>query len=223
MVLCRRAPEGFEAVPVDRLVTFAVLAFALIVIPGPSVLFVVGRALSVGRRAALATVLGNAAGEYLQLVLLAFGLGLVVERSELVFAVVKYVGAAYLVWLGLESLRKRKARAEALAVSAGPSGSWRAARDGFIVGATNPKTTIFFAAVLPQFVDPASGPVPVQMLLLGVIFLAIAVVSDSAWAFAAGTARRWLTRSRRLRESLNVGGGLIMIGLAVKLALSNRR
>jgi len=210
-------------VPIDHLVTFAVLAFVLIVIPGPSVLFVVGRAVSVGRRAALATVLGNAAGEYLQLVLLAFGLGLVVERSEMVFAVVKYVGAAYLVWLGIESLRRRGARAEALAVSADPAGPWRPARDGFIVGATNPKTTIFFAAILPQFVDPAAGPVPVQMLLLGLIFLAIAVVSDSAWALAAGTAREWLMRSRRLRESLNVGGGLIMIGLAVKLAFSSRQ
>ncbi len=208
--------------PVDHLVAFAVLAFVLIVIPGPSVLFVVGRALSVGRRAALATVLGNAAGEYLQLVLLAFGLGLVVERSQLVFAVVKYVGAAYLVWLGIEALRKRGARAEVLAVPAAPAGRWRPARDGFIVGATNPKTTIFFAAVLPQFVDPAAGPVPVQMLLLGLVFLAIAVVSDSAWAFAAGSARRWLMRSRRLRESLNVAGGLIMIGLAVELAFSNR-
>lgn len=102
--------------PVDHLVTFAVLAFVLNVVPGPSVLFVVGRALTVGRRAALATVLGNAAGEYLQLILLAFGLGLVVERSEAAFAVLKYAGAVYLLWLGVEPLRRRKVRADALTV-----------------------------------------------------------------------------------------------------------
>ncbi len=208
--------------PIDHLLTFAALAFVLIVIPGPSVLFVIGRALSVGRRAALATVLGNAAGEYLQLVLLAFGLGFVVERSEIAFSVLKYAGAAYLVWLGLDALRKRRARAEALTLPRSPGRSWTAAREGLIVGATNPKTTIFFAAILPQFVEPSAAPVPVQMLLLGLVFLGIAVISDSIWALAAGTARRWLSRSRRVRESLNVGGGLIMIGLALKLAFSER-
>jgi threonine/homoserine/homoserine lactone efflux protein len=208
--------------PLEHLITFAVLAFALIVVPGPSVLFVVGRALTVGRRAALATVLGNAAGEYLQLVLVALGLGLVVERSEVVFSIVKLVGAGYLVWLGIEAIRRRRALAEALATPA-PSKRGRAAvREGFIVGATNPKTTIFFAAVLPQFVEPGRAPIPVQMLALGLVFLVIALASDSVWAFAAGTARDWLARSRRRRESLHVGSGLIMIGLAVKLAFSDR-
>jgi len=208
--------------PIDRLLTFAALAFVLIVIPGPSVLFVIGRALTVGRRAALATVLGNAAGEYLQLVLLAFGLGLVVERSEIAFSVLKYAGTAYLVWLGLDALRKRRTRAEALTLPRSTGGSWSAAREGLVVGATNPKTTIFFAAILPQFVEPSAAPMPVQMLLLGLVFLGIAVISDSIWALAAGTARRWLGRSRRVREGLNVGGGLLMIGLALKLAFSRR-
>lgn len=208
--------------PLDHLVTFALLAFVLIVIPGPSVLFVVGRALTVGRRAALATVVGNAAGEYLQLVLLAFGLGLIVQRSEIAFSVLKFAGAAYLVWLGVRSLRHREARADALTAVASPTNGRSAARAGFVVGVTNPKTTVFFAAILPQFVEPGAAPVPLQMLLLGLVFLSIAVISDGAWAFAAGTARMWLTRSRRLRGSLNVGGGLIMIGLAFKLAFTSR-
>ncbi len=208
--------------PMDHLVAFAVLAFVLIVVPGPSVLFIVGRAVTMGRRAALATVVGNAAGEYLQLILLAFGLGFLVQRYEVVFALVKYLGSAYLVWLGIDAIRKRGAKADTLAAPAAPVGARRAARQGFVVGATNPKTTLFFAAVLPQFVDPGGAPVPLQMLLLGLVFLAIAVVSDSAWAFAAGTARRWLARSRRGREGLSVGGGLVMIGLALRLAFTDR-
>lgn len=216
------------AMALDRGIAFALLAFAVIVVPGPSVMFVVGRALAVGRRAALATVLGNAAGEYLQLALVAFGLGLVVERSEVVFSVVKLLGAAYLVWLGIDTIRRRGASTEAAVAPGGdpsavPGRSARAAREGFIVGATNPKTTVFFAAVLPQFVQPGAQPVPVQMLLLGLVFVAIALVSDSLWALAAGTARSWLARSRRRRQALDVGSGTVMIGLAVELALSHRR
>lgn len=208
--------------PIDRVIAFAVLAFLLIVVPGPSVLFVVGRAVTVGRRAALATVLGNAAGEYLQVLLVALGLGFVLQRSELAFTAVKLAGAAYLVWLGVDAIRRRRALADALTVPAPSGRAGRAAREGFVVGATNPKTTVFFAAILPQFVDPAWGPVPLQMLFLGLVFLAIAVVSDGAWALAAGSARRWLARSRRAREALNVGGGVVMIGLAVRLALVDR-
>lgn len=206
----------------DRVAAFVALAFLVIVVPGLSVLFVVGRAVTLGRRAALATVLGNAAGEYLQLALVAFGLGLVVERSEAAFTVVKLAGAAYLVWLGLESLRKRKALADALARPSTPGHPGRAARQGLIVGATHPKSTVFFAAVLPQFVDPARGSLTGQMLVLGLLFLAIAVLSDGAWALAAGSARRWLVRSRRGREALHAGSGAVMIGLALDLALSGR-
>lgn len=209
--------------PIDHLVAFALLAFVLIVVPGPSVLFVIGRALSLGRRAALATVLGNAAGVCLQLALVALGLGLVVERSALVFSVVKLVGAGYLAWLGVQAIVRRRALAEALTVPAPGGRGGRAAREGYIVGATNPKATVFFAAILPQFVEPGLGPVPVQMLLLGLVFVGIALVSDSLWALAAGTARTWLVRSRRRRESLNVGSGVVMIGLAVELAFSYRR
>lgn len=211
------------AMPLDRVIAFTLLAFVLIVVPGPSVLFVVGRALSLGRRAALATVLGNAAGEYLQLALVAFGLGVIVERSEIVFTVMKSLGAIYLAWLGFEAIRRRRALADALSLPAATKGGGHAVREGFIVGVTNPKTTIFFAAILPQFVDPSLGPVPVQMLLLGVVFLVIALISDSVWALAAGTARTWLARSRRGREGLHAGSGVIMIGLAIELALSYRR
>ncbi len=206
-----------------QLVTFALLAFALIVVPGPSVLFVIGRAVTVGRRAALATVAGNAAGVYLQVVAVALGLGFVLARSELVFSAVKLLGAAYLVWLGIQAIRNRRALAEALSADVSPTRGWVALRDGFVVGASNPKATVFFAAVLPQFVEPAAGWVPGQMLLLGLVFIAIALLSDSTWALVAGTARRWLGRSRARQEALGSIGGIVMIGLALELALRGRR
>lgn len=207
----------------DRMLTFGLLSFVLIVVPGPSVLFVIGRALTVGRRAALATVAGNASGVYLQAAAVALGLGIVLERSEAVFTAVKLLGALYLVWLGIQAIRNRKSLAVALAAGVPPARSAHAFREGFLVGATNPKATVFFAAVLPQFVAPGAGSVPAQMLLLGLVFVAIALLSDSSWALAAGAARRWLGRSRRTQEALGTVGGIVMIGLAVELALTGRR
>ncbi len=208
----------------DRVFAFALLAFVLIVVPGPSVLFVVGRALSSGRRAALATVAGNDAGEYVQALAVAAGLGLVLERSDLVFTAVKLAGAAYLAYLGLVAIRDRKAFHASSRAAVRDHGDRRAFRDGFIVGLTNPKTTIFFAAVLPQFVttSPGAAPVPAQMMVLGAVFVAIALVSDSAWGLAASRARDWFARSPRRLEALHAMGGAVMVGLAARLALTSR-
>ncbi len=207
----------------DRLLAFALLSLVLIVVPGPSVLFVIGRALSVGRRAALATVVGNEAGEYVQAAGVAGGLGVILAQSELVFTIVKLAGAGYLAYLGLQAIRKRRSvlllNRSTLAYRDG-----RALRDGFVVGLTNPKTTVFFAAVLPQFVTRAGSaePVPVQMLFLGLVFVAIALVSDSIWALVASQARAWFVRSPRRLETLSAAGGVVMIGLAARLAVANR-
>jgi threonine/homoserine/homoserine lactone efflux protein len=208
----------------DRLLAFALLAFALIVVPGPSVLFIVGRALSAGRRTALATVLGNAGGEYLQAAGVALGLGVVLAQSELVFTIVKLAGAGYLAYLGIQTIRKRRSLAVPPSQSARPYHDRRAFRDGLIVGLTNPKTTVFFVAVLPQFVTrvDSAGPVSFQMLLLGLVFVAIALVSDSAWALGASQARSWFVRSPRRLENLSAAGGCVMIGLAAGLALTKR-
>lgn len=206
----------------DQLTAFAVAAFVLIVIPGPSVLFVVGRALAHGRRTALASVAGGAVGLYIVAACVALGLGALVERSAAVYTGIKLVGAAYLVWLGIQTIRHRRERATS-AAGAAPPGSWRAARDGFVVSVTNPKAFIIFAAVLPQFVDRSAGHVPVQMLLLGLVAIAIALVSDSAWAITAGTVRSWFARSPRRAELVGGVGGLSMVGLGVSVAVSGRR
>ncbi|MGY6502427.1 MAG: LysE family translocator [Acidimicrobiales bacterium] len=207
----------------SSLVTFAALSLALIVVPGPSVIFVVGRALSLGRRAALVTVLGNAAGVYAQVLLVATGLGYVVERSITVFTIVKLVGAGYLVWLGVTAIRGRHSLASALTNSASGSSRRRVWLDGFVVGVANPKAIIFFAAILPQFVEPHGSPAPLQMAALGLVFVTLALVSDSAWALAAGTARRWLAGSPTRVAHLGTAGGVAMIGLGAQLAVSGRR
>src|ERR1700753_1757921 len=151
-----------------ELAGYALASFVLIVIPGPSVLFVVGRALAYGRRTALTTVVGNAAGNYNVAVCIALGLGVILERSDAVFEIVKLSGALYLVWLGIRALRDRKRLASALDARAERAGR-PALRDGYIVGLTNPKALILFGAVLPQFVDRAAGDVVLQMLVLALV------------------------------------------------------
>jgi threonine/homoserine/homoserine lactone efflux protein len=207
----------------EHLVAFIGTAFALIVVPGPSVLFVISRGVTLGRRAAVATVVGNSAGVYVQVVAVALGVGAIVERSLLVFSAIKLAGAAYLVYLGIQAWRRRGRLRAALDVPVAPITRGRVVWDGFVVGVANPKAIVFFAAVLPQFVDPALGHVPVQLLLLGLIFVAIALVSDSVWGVAAGSARDWLARSPRRLEVVGGAGALVMIGLAVRLALTGRR
>ncbi|CDR11020.1 LysE family translocator [Streptomyces iranensis] len=209
-------------VSIDRLFAFAAMSFLLIVIPGPSVLFVVGRALAQGRRAALTTVVGNTLGAYALVVAVALGVGSVVERSVLVFTALKLVGAAYLVYLGVKAVRRRRSLQAAFTGDGPAHGGLRTLWEGFAVGVANPKTIVFFAAVLPQFVDREQGHVVPQMLLLGLVFNAIAVISDSVWGLAAATARTWFARSPRRLAMVGGVGGLSMIGLGVTVAATGR-
>ncbi|MGH3256815.1 MAG: LysE family translocator [Streptosporangiaceae bacterium] len=215
-------------VPSGRLLAFAAVALIIIVIPGPSVLFVVGRALAHGRRVALASVLGNEAGSLVLVILVAAGVGPLVERSALIFTTLKLAGAAYLIFLGARAFlqRRRHALAE-LAELAGPAGAprgWaRAVLQGVLVGVSNPKTAVFFAAILPQFVDRSRGDVPAQMLVLGAVFALIATISDAAWSLVASGARGWFGRSPRRLELVGGTGGLAMIGLGITIAITGRK
>jgi threonine/homoserine/homoserine lactone efflux protein len=210
-------------VALGSLVAFGAVVAVLIAIPGPSVLFTISRALTVGRTAALFTVVGNAFGEYVQVVAVAFGVGQLVERSAQVFTVVRWVGAAYLVYLGVQAIRRRRSIAAALGAQVPEVSAGRAIRDGFVVGMTNPKTVVFFVVALPQFVDRAAGHLTVQMLVLGALFVPIAILIDSAWAIAAGTAREWFARSPRRLSAIGGTGGLVMIGLGLSLAVNGRK
>lgn len=203
----------------SQVLTFLVLSVVFIAVPGPSVLFTIGRALTLGRREALISVGGNAIGAYLQVIVVAVGVGAVIERSLVVFTVVKIVGAAYLVYLGVRAIAHRRRFSAALTdgVPAGLS-SRRALWDGVVVGATNPKTIVFFVVALPQFAQ--AGP---QMLLLGAMFPVLAVALDSVWALAAATARGWFARSPRRMALVGGTGGLMMIGLGASIAVTGRK
>ena len=204
------------------LAAFLVLAVVIVAVPGPSVLFVVGRALSLGRRAALTTVLGNATGTLVQVLAVALGVGAIAQRSIVVFTVLKVAGAAYLVFLGVQAIRHRHALVLSGPTAATLSRPGRVWRDGVVIGATNPKTIVFFTAALPPFVRPEAGAVPLQLLLLGAVFLCIALVLDSVWAIAAGAARTWLARSPRRIAGLGGASGMVMIGLGTRLAFTGR-
>ena len=209
--------------PAGHVATFALISFALIIVPGPNVLFVVSRSLMLGRAAGVSTALGGVIGECLQVVAVAFGIGALVERSVAVFTLIKLAGAAYLVYLGVQAIRHRRSLAATLDATVASKSTGRILGDGIVVGVSNPKAIVFFAAVLPQFVTRSAGHVPVQMLLLGGVFLAIAALCDSTWAMAAGSARAWLARSPRRLELIGGAGGLAMIGIGASLALSGRK
>ncbi|MFE1772835.1 LysE family translocator [Streptomyces sp. NPDC059008] len=200
------------------------MSLLVIVIPGPSVLFVIGRALAHGRRTALATVAGNLVGSYVLVIAVAWGLGALVESSAAVFMGVKLAGAAYLVYLGMQAFRRRKdMRAADMAAPAGERhGDLRTVLDGIFVGVTNPKGIVFFAAVLPQFVDHSAGHVPLQMMLLGLVPVTIGLITDTLWGLGASAARAWFARSDRRLSMIGGAGGFAMIGLGVTVAATGR-
>jgi threonine/homoserine/homoserine lactone efflux protein len=207
----------------SQVAAFAVASLVLIVVPGPGVLFVVGRALAHGRSTALVSVAGHAAGSWVVAVCVALGVGAIVERSAAVFTGIRLAGAAYLIWLGIQAFRRRASLAGVLTEAAVPRGGVRAVREGFVVGVTNPKAVILFAAVLPQFVNRAAGHIPVQMLLLSMISIVIGLASDTCWGLAASTVRAWFARSPRRLSLVGGVGGLAIIGLGVTLAVTGRR
>lgn len=210
--------------PTDHLLPFLITVYVLILVPGPSVIFTISRGVALGRRAALATVLGNTSGLLCQLLLVVVGLGSILASSDVVFEVIKLIGAAYLILLGLRSIRERRELTGVLASArVAPRPLPRIIREGFVVGATNPKGLLIFTAVLPEFIDRAAGHATLQLATLGLVCAVVALISDSSWALASGTARQWLGRSPRRLEALSAGGGVSLIGLGAWLALSGRR
>ncbi|HEX3899423.1 MAG TPA: LysE family translocator [Mycobacteriales bacterium] len=208
----------------DHLIAFAITGFIVIVIPGPSVLFVVGRALSSGRRVASFSMVGNAVGVYLQTIAVAFGIGTLVEKSVAAFTIVKLLGGCYLLYLGFKTFRSRKSLATAITSSYGaPRSDRRAFFEGMTVGVTNPKTIVFLVAVLPQFVDRQGGGVPTQILILGLIFFSLALVSDSVWIAAASTVRSWFARSPRRLELIGGTGGLAIMAVGAGVIATGRK
>jgi len=205
-----------------NLLAFALAAALLIAIPGPSVLFIVSRAIALGRRGALLTVVGNTCGEYLQVVAVALGVGAIVRASATAFLVLRVAGAAYLVFLGLRTFLGRRHR---LASSRHDNarGDLRIFQDGLAVGSTNPKTAILFSAILPQFVLPSQGEVTFQILALGLVWVILVLVGDGIWALTASRVRsRLLSNPRRSQTAVGVSG-LVTAGLGVGLLVAGGR
>ncbi len=206
-----------------QLLGYALVSLVIIVVPGPGVLFVVGRALAHGRRTAVATAAGHAAGNYVVAACVAVGLGSLLQRSAQLFVAVKLAGALYLVWLGVQAIRQRRSLADAISAPVNSPAGWRALRDGFVVGVTNPKAFILFGAILPQFVNREAGHIPVQMLLLALVSVSIGLVSDSTWGLAASGVRAWFARSPRRFALVGGAGGLAMIGVGLTVAITGRK
>ncbi len=209
--------------PTARLVAFILTASVLAVAPGPSVLFVVSRALVMGRTAGLATAVGDNLGKVVQVVVVAFGAGVVLQHSIVVFNALKLAGAVYLVYLGVQAVRNRSSLQGTLDARAEPRKTARLLGDAFVVGVANPKGAIILTAVLPQFIDRSAGHLPTQLLMLGAIFVVVTLAANLLWALGAGVVRSWFTRSPRRLEAVGGAGGIAMIGIGVSLAIAGRK
>jgi threonine/homoserine/homoserine lactone efflux protein len=203
------------------LAVFAVAAATLLVIPGPAVLYIVSRSVGQGRAAGLASVCGIHVGSLLHVAAAALGLSALLVSSALAYDTVRWLGAAYLVWLGVQRLLARDE-------DAGPAG---AARDrlgrvfaqGVVVNVLNPKTALFFFAFLPQFVDAAAGSVPLQVAVLGATFVGLGLVTDGTYALLAATGARLLRRRRGVARASRLVSGGVLVGLGVTTALAGSR
>ena len=205
----------------SRLTEYIVAAMVIILAPGPSVLFVIARAISWGRKTAVFTVAGNVTGSFILSVFVALGLGPILQRSELAYKGVQWGGGLYLMYLGIDAIVHRQIHAADMTNQGNDApGIPRSIRDGFWVGALNPKAMVFYAAVLPQFIDRERGSVTSQLILLGAIFSILAFISDGSWGLLAGTARQWLATDSGRLVKLRATGGSIMIFLGFAVLIS---
>jgi len=208
--------------PVDpaKLALFLTASAVFILTPGPVVLYIVARSVSHGPRAGLASVMGAELGNAVHAIAAALGLAALLASSALAFSVVKYLGAAYLVYLGIRKLASRTEDGAPGAREAVPAALGVVFAQGVAVAVLNPKTALFFLAFLPQFVDPGRGSSTAQILMLGGLFVGLAVVSDSAYALLAGRLGRWLWSHPRFVRGERYVSGTVYIGLGAMAALS---
>jgi threonine/homoserine/homoserine lactone efflux protein len=200
------------------LAVFSAAALALLVIPGPAVLYIVAQSIEHGRAAGLVSMLGVQTGGLVHVLAAALGLSALLLQSATAFNIVKFAGAAYLIFLGLKKLLSRQ-RFETTSERP-PRRLDRLYRQGIVVNVLNPKTALFFFAFLPQFVDVEAGSVGLQILLLGLLFLVLATLSDGMYAIAAGTASDWLRGNPRFLRAERWVSGTVLVGLGVTAALS---
>ncbi len=205
-------------IPVENILTFIAFALVIIAIPGPSVMFAISRALVLGRRGAILTVVGNGIGVFVQALAVSVGLGVIIESNDVLLTVIRLAGAAFLIYLGVTAIRNRRAGLDLSAPAIVPT-SRHLLRESIIVGLSNPKTIVFFSAAFPQFVVSNGTPIVVQMLLLSVIFVVFGISGDAIYALSAGAARDWFAKSPGRVIAMRTIGGLAMITLGIVTAL----
>ena len=209
-----------DALP-SRLWEYLIATILIILAPGPSVLFTIARAIAWGRLAAIATVIGNASGMFLVSVFVAVGLGPILQSSEFLYNAIQWAGGAYLIYLGYSAIAASKVDAQDMRAGTGSKPTFLTSiKNGFWVGVLNPKSVVFFAAILPQFIDEEKSNVTAQLLLLGAIFALIALISDGAYGLLAGTIRQWLSGDVKRLIFMRLIGGVVMIALGVFTILS---
>ena len=198
------------------LVELVIASVAIILIPGPSVMFVIARAGAWGRVSAVLTALGNALGMLLLSIFIAVGLGPLLQRSELLLVVVQVLGGLYLIHLGIDAYRNRQAHADDMVKieEIKPNG-FQILRQGFTVGALNPKALVFFSAVFPQFVDSTAGSITFQLLMFGVIFAILSFLLDGMWGVLVGSSRDWFVTSKNRLVVLRMIGAFVMMALGI--------
>ena len=200
----------------NHLFEFMLASAAIILVPGPSVMFTIARAVAWGRGTALLSVIGNALGMVVLSTLIAIGLGPALQRSHALLVTVQVAGGFYLIYLGWQALEHRQEHADDMvALNESKPSNWQTIRQGFMVGVLNPKALVFFAAIFPQFVEPEVGSVTVQLLIFGLIFAGLAVLLDGSWALIVGTSRDWFVTSRNRLVFLRTVGGVVMVLLGV--------
>ncbi|GAB1820473.1 LysE family translocator [Herbidospora sp. RD11066] len=199
------------------LAVFSVATLALLLVPGPAVVYIVTRSVAQGRAAGLVSVLGVHTGSLVHIAAAALGISAILAASATAFTIVKYAGAAYLVYLGVRKLMDRSSAEEAVVENTPKS---RLFGEGFVVNVLNPKTAIFFLAFLPQFADPHAGPLAPQIVLLGMIWIVLGMASDGTYAFAASALAGRIRGSARARRRLDVGSGVVYIGLGAVAAFT---
>ncbi len=205
----------------SKLYFFMLAALALLLVPGPAVLYITARSASQGRMAGFVSVLAIETANFLQAVAAALGLSAILLSSALAFDVVKYLGAAYLIYLGIRKLLTQDNQSEGGQLK--KESLQRIYWQGFVVNILNPKTALFFFAFLPQFVDPGRGNVTMQTLLLGVIFVSMAIVTDSLYALVASSLANRLGGNKHFQKGQQYFAGLVYIGLGITTALTGSR
>lgn len=203
------------------LLGFVIAAVVVLLIPGPGFLYIAARSLSQGRRAGLLSVLGLSVGSLVHVAAATAGLSAILLTSATAFGIVKLLGAGYLIYLGVRMLFARPSAPGVTAAT--PHSLYRLFMDGVVVSVLNPKIAIFFLAFIPQFIEPSLGPIPQQVLLLGLLFVALALVIDGAYAFLAGSLLHWLGGRVTASPVPRYASGLVYIGLGVSTALTDRR